>query len=1563
MGGAGGYSSVGIGGAAGNGSSSLTVSDSVAGYLGAQTYGYGGAGGAGSSGAVGGMGTASTQVSGAHAGYAWARAFGGYGGAVHGSKSGVGGAGGSATSSATETSTTTGKDYVGSYSYATGGSGRAGFGTGSGGAGGAVTGATATTTETKATGGRALANARATGGAGGAGYGAGNTGGAGGVSSGVTASASGYSASISVSQTGGAGGGGYSGATGGGGASSNLVNAASGTTKGGYLTLSQTASGGTGGYSSAGNGGAGGAAATSLTFSDKATNTAQASTVNGTSSATGGAGGGVAGSSTSSGGSATADVNLTGSNIVKTTATASGGTSQGKVSVGGAASANSIATSVGTASTAVSTASATATGGVGGTQGTANALAQATTAAGQQAQANATATGASGLAQTAATTNGTGFVLSFTGNAQSQTISTGSTAESLANAVNPFSFNGSSIGSYAFGTIAPNAAYVSNALSTHSKVAAAFSSPYSAVIAAGVQGAYETTKTTASQEFISSENFTLNAPTMSGHLILGLLDTQALKTGFTSLVFTVTVGGVTDVSQTFTTLAAAQSYFQNDAIDLGTFSSSGPLAVGIKFDLTAAAAGVGYGQDFILGVTDGNAPPVLSGPASTIVQQSQTNAISGVKVTEANALPAGQTVTVTLADTTGLLAVTAGGATVTGSGTNSVKITGTTAQVNAALATLTDANSVYGTDNITLNSTDTRGGYAAPVIVGVSVNAPTSITVGGAQILTQNKATAIAGVSVADPDAGSASETLTVTVVDTVGLLVATGTGVSGAGTTSLTITGTLAQVNADLATLTDSEATPGSDIITINANDGRGGNAPQQTIGLTISGTPALSAPTNQTIGQGKTAAVAGVALAETNVTGAETFTVTLSDTLGLLSATGPGVTGSGSTSLTISGSLAQVNAALATLTDGSAAAGSDTITLNATDSNGGAATPASIGVSFNAPPAITAPSSLVIGQGVTSAIAGVILSEIGNTSGGETFSVTLSDAVGLLSATGTGVSGAGTTSLTISGSLAQVNADLATLTDSEAGAGSDTLSITASDSLGNAATPGNVALTINGPPSISAPSSETFGQGRTTAVSGISIAEAGNLSGETFTVTLSDTMGLLSATGTGVTGSGTTSLTITGSLAQVNADLATLTDSTPTAGADTIKVSLTDSLGGNATPASIGVTTNGLPVITNPATATAPQGKATAISGVSLSETGNTAGETFTVTLTDLAGLLTATGTGVSGSGTKSLTITGSLAQVNADLATLAVLEAAPFADTLTMNAIDSLGDSASTSTIAVTTNGPVITVPGTKIIGVGHATTISKVSLSLIGPSTKGETYTVILKDTNGLLSATGSGVTGSGTNTLTITGTLGVVNGDLATLQDTNAFVGKDTIKISASDSLGETATSQNVAVIVNGLPVVAAPTGVAVTAGKATAIPGVILSEAGTTTGETFTVTLTDTNGLLSAKGKGITGSGTTKLTISGSLSQVNTDLKSLTDTDSVVSSDTITITATDSLGNAGAPVSIAVTVGALAQVPGGTSVAAFVAAMAGHPSTSAALSPAVSVWDHVSHPILAAGQG
>ena len=76
-------------------------------------------------------------------------------------------------------------------------------------------------------------------------------------------------------------------------------------------------------------------------------------------------------------------------------------------------------------------------------------------------------------------------------------------------------------------------------------------------------------------------------------------------------------------------------------------------------------------------------------------------------------------------------------------------------------------------------------------------NAPVN-TVPGAQSVNEDTALPIAGVSVADPDSGTLTTTLTVTS----GTLNVTAGGVTGNGTATVTITGTVAEINAALAGL-----------------------------------------------------------------------------------------------------------------------------------------------------------------------------------------------------------------------------------------------------------------------------------------------------------------------------------------------------------------------------------------------------------------------------------------------------------------------------------------------------------------------------------------------------------------------------------------------------------------------------------------------------------------------------------------------------------------------------------------------------------------------------------------
>ena len=834
----------------------------------------------------------------------------------------------------------------------------------------------------------------------------------------------------------------------------------------------------------------------------------------------------------------------------------------------------------------------------------------------------------------------------------------------------------------------------------------------------------------------------------------------------------------------------------------------------------------------------------------------------------------------------------------------------------------------------------------------------------------------IVGVSVSESGA-TTGEIFTVTLQDSNGVLSATDTGgtgntVSSPGTT-LTISGTLSEVNADLATLkdTDTTATPTDtpEIITLNASDGFDNVATSQTIAVTVAGLPVIGVTTpTQTIGVGQTDSIVGVSVSESGATTGEIFTVTLQDSNGVLSATDTGGTGntvsSPGTTLTISGTLSEVNADLATLKDtDTTATPTDTpeiITLNASDGFDNIATSQTIAVTVAGLPVIgvTTPTQ-TIGVGQTDSIVGVSVSESGATTG-EIFTVTLQDSNGVLSATDTGgtgntVSSPGTT-LTISGTLSEVNADLATLKDTDTTATPtetpEIITLNASDGFDNIATSQTIAVTVAGLPVIGVTTpTQTIGVGQTDSIVGVSVSESGATTGEIFTVTLQDSNGVLSATDTGGTGntvsSPGTTLTISGTLSEVNADLATLKDTdttaTPTETPEIITLNASDGFDNIATSQTIAVTVAGLPVIgvTTP-TQTIGVGQTDSIVGVSVSESGATTGEIFTVTLQDSNGVLSATDTGGTGNTVSSpgttLTISGTLSEVNADLATLKDTDTtATPTDTpeiITLNASDGFDNIATSQTIAVTVAGlPVIgvTTP-TQTIGVGQTDSIVGVSVSESGATT-GEIFTVTLQDSNGVLSATDTGGTGNTVSspgtTLTISGTLSEVNADLATLKDTDTTATPtdtpEIITLNASDGFDNIATSQTIAVTVAGLPVIGVTTPTqTIGVGQTDSIVGVSVSESGATTGEIFTVTLQDSNGVLSATDTGGTGNtvsspGTT-LTISGTLSEVNADLATLKDTDTTAGFDNITVTATDSFGNSATPATIVVTVPALELV-------------------------------------------
>jgi hypothetical protein len=113
--------------------------------------------------------------------------------------------------------------------------------------------------------------------------------------------------------------------------------------------------------------------------------------------------------------------------------------------------------------------------------------------------------------------------------------------------------------------------------------------------------------------------------------------------------------------------------------------------------------------------------------------------------------------------------------------------------------------------------------------------------------------------------------------------------------------------------------------------------------------------------------------------------------------------------------------------------------------------------------------------------------------------------------------------------------------------------------------------------------------------------------------------------------------------------------------------------------------------PVITVPGGLIVLPATATAVTGISIAESGAGPTTEFTTTVS-ATGTLTATGTGVSGSATSTITIAGTSAQTNTALATLQITESSTIysTDTITVNSHDASNNAATPEQIAIVSDG---------------------------------------------------------------------------------------------------------------------------------------------------------------------------------------------------------------------------------------------------------------------------------
>ncbi|MGH8625020.1 MAG: DUF4347 domain-containing protein, partial [Gammaproteobacteria bacterium] len=489
-----------------------------------------------------------------------------------------------------------------------------------------------------------------------------------------------------------------------------------------------------------------------------------------------------------------------------------------------------------------------------------------------------------------------------------------------------------------------------------------------------------------------------------------------------------------------------------------------------------ASDGIEYSNVALATVTVNavNDPPVNTVPSAQSVAEDTPLALGGVSVNDAD----GNLSTVALAVGNGTLTITLqGGASISAGANGSAALTlsGSQADINATLATLSYQGSLNynGADTLTITSTDTNSASDTDTVsltVTALNDAPTATITPASHSATEQTSLTLqgTGLSVADVDAGAASVTATLSVGEGVLTVAAgtTGVTVAGSGTNSVTLTGTLAQLNDLLAgnlggtvTYFNGLDTPSvSTLLTLSVNDGGNTGPGGPLVGsdtATITVTALNDAPVNTVPGAQSTnedgaLVFSGgtgnqISIADVDAGGnpvqvtltASNGTLTLNGATGLAFSSGDGTSDA---TMTFAGTVTDINTALnglsfAPTANFNGAASLSIITNDQGNSGSGGAqsdtdTVAITVTALNDAPVNTVPGPQTVAEDTALALSGVSV----NDADGNLSTVALTVGNGTLTVTlqgGASISGGanGSAALTLSGSQADINATLATL------------------------------------------------------------------------------------------------------------------------------------------------------------------------------------------------------------------------------------------------------------------------------------------------------------------------------------------------------------------------------------------------------------------------------------------------------------------------------------------------------------------------------------------------------
>jgi hypothetical protein len=449
----------------------------------------------------------------------------------------------------------------------------------------------------------------------------------------------------------------------------------------------------------------------------------------------------------------------------------------------------------------------------------------------------------------------------------------------------------------------------------------------------------------------------------------------------------------------------------------------------------------------------------------------------------------------------------------------------------------------------------------------------------------------------------------------------------------------------------------------------------------------------------------------------------LTLPSTSGLTVTAGA----NGSGSFTVTGTVANLDAALNGLVYQPTASyvGSDSLAISVSDSGDSLSASTSVALTVTAPtaPTITAPATGTLSENGTltfSTSKGNAITVADASAGGSADSLTLSVAHGIITlATTSGLTfttGAnGSAAFTVTGTVTNLNAALNGLLyqPTTGYTGADSLSIAIADSGDSLSDSDSVGLSVTAasPPTITNPATGTLNENGSlvfSSTNGNAISVADSSAGSNTdsltlavshgTLTLASTSGLTITAGA----NGSSSVTMTGTIANLDAALNGLTyrPTSGYSGADSLSISIADSADSLSAAGSVGLTVSAAvaPTITAPATASVAENSSLAFSKANsnaITAADPSAGtSTERLTLTATHGTLKLGSTSgitiVSGANrSASMTISGTLTNLNAALNGLTFTPTSRFtgAASITLKYTDAGDGLSGSATIAVT------------------------------------------------------------------------------------------------------------------------------------------------------------------------------------------------------------------------------------------------------------------------------------